>query len=327
MSRAVPLTTRRRIVRHLVAAVLLALTATVALASSYAEIHGQAQRMRTTLAPSVQDVASTRVTLLQSWQEAARGGDEGRGYRTELAVARRTLARVAGRQIGGADGAEDLRTINDNVLGAYEESLDDEYGRFANDPDFAELRGAVHLDARASLLGDGTGLIPRIDAFQDRQLRTVGDEVDGGPARFVGWAVAELALLGLGCVLVSAHCLLRRRCGRSWNVPLDAALLLTVVLAVLPLYWARDTADALHEARRELTVMDAQVRAAAGPVGLGQARKDVTEHAADVRAGIDATGSNAARGGWIALGAALTLVLPAGALGHRLWRDYEGGLR
>ncbi|MFI6641012.1 hypothetical protein [Streptomyces sp. NPDC050504] len=323
MRRAAPLSTRRRIIRHLVAAGVSSLVALSALVLSYAGIHQQAERMRTTLAPSVQGVASTRVSLYQSWNEARRGELDGVGYRSPLLVAEQTLADVRGRQIAGAQGRSGLESVN-GIRNTYKSALDDAHGRFADNPG---MRTVAMDDAEDSLFRRGEGVFPRLDEVQREQLETVDREVDGGPSRRAGWLLAELSLLFLAAVLLSAHLMLRRRCGRRHNVPLSAALLLTALLAAFPLYWDRETYDALDAARDRLHAMDAEVTKARTDIGLATARVTVVNTSRDVLTEIDSTGGRAALAGWIALAAALTVALPAGALGFRLWRDYEGGVR
>ncbi|MGH3313660.1 MAG: hypothetical protein ACRDP3_24265 [Streptomyces sp.] len=309
--------TQRLLLTHLFALLALTAVSTCALLVSYHVVHRTPGEMRDRMAPAIQEVAATRAALLRAQAAAAvTAGDEeltevvgaGEEYRTQLSAADQSLSRVAERQLAGEDGRSTLEAVN-GLLTVYADAVGQSTGKYAHDRLMREQKLA---EAQSILRRGETGVVPRLDGLQQKQVSALRARASFGAAQTTGWVVTELSLLVLALVLVSAWWTLRRRCGRMFNGWLLATLLLTVLLAVLPLWWTVNT-------QRQLDAGRAQLAAIQGDAN----REQITDAAESVRTAMDSTDPSTARAPWIAAGCGALVLLPLVGLGWRLYADYE----
>jgi hypothetical protein len=307
---------------------LAAVVAVSALLVSYREVVLSADGLRSQAAPAVQDVAATRLALLRAdweanWVKRNLNGVPGaeESYQSQLSAADQSLSRLAERT------SDDLGTVN-GLLDSYGTSITNGalyyHGtRPMQDQKFSE--------AGSLLIRTDVGLVPRLDKLQNRQMERAEGLATIGPLGYTGWVVAELALLVLALMLLSALWVLRDRCGRDYNPWLLGALVLTVALAVVPLLATTATQRHLEDAHDELTEIttiaeqtkrETYVRSTAPRKTLDDAQNDVSNMSQEVRKELSAREwQNSVYYGALG-GGILVVLLPALGIGGRLNADY-----
>ncbi|MFJ2741395.1 hypothetical protein ACIO3O_17220 [Streptomyces sp. NPDC087440] len=316
--------TRILLERHLALALVLAVVGAGALVFSYREADRAASELRDPSARAVLGVAGTRLALLVSLDKASETVDAGltgtvgqsEGHRVLLAAARKSLSELSLKQIDGAQGRATCDTV-EGLVASYAQSVTDGTVRQADGSLMQRQRMA---EARSLLERAGTGVKAHLDGLQRGQLEKIGDDTTLGPLQYAGWAVAELALIALLLTILSALRLLRRRCGRRYDVSLIAALLLTAALAVVPLGAAAVTQNRLADSRRAL---DAFVSRTHGDRETPAAAQEyVIEESPKLLTGLNDDG----RPPWVyytfLAGGFLICVLPAAGCVRRLNADY-----
>ncbi|WP_326657662.1 hypothetical protein [Streptomyces sp. NBC_00385] len=315
--------TRRLLERHLVVMVVTALVSMTALLVSYREVQNAAGEMRTGGAPAVQGAAATQLALLRAHQEAnnslENGIDEvvgaGARYENQLAAADQGLSRLSDVQIDGERGRGVLKTVK-GLLTSYSSSITPGAVKYVHDE---LMQREKFTEARTILDRPGTGVVPRLDVLQEHQMRRVDRVSSLGSLQQTGWAVAEIGLLVLALTCLSALWVLRTRCGRSQDPWLLAALLVTVALAVVPLWATAHTQERLDTARHRLVAIE---RRAHDHADLVASQTYVTDYSTALR------GRLAARSwqSWTYYGAlgggALIVLLPVIGIVRRLNADY-----
>ncbi|WP_405716813.1 MULTISPECIES: hypothetical protein [unclassified Streptomyces] len=315
--------TRRLLERHLAAMLVAALVSMSALLVSYREVQISAGEMRTRGAPAVQGVAATQLALLRAHKEAeasvrshiADVVGAGARYENQLAAADQGLSRLSDVQIDGDRGRGVLETVN-GLLTSYSSSITPGAVKYVRDKPMQQEK---FDEAETLLTREGTGVVPRLDVLQEHQMARVGTLTSMSPLRWSGWAVAELGLLAMVLITLSALWTLRTRCGHSLDLCLLGSLLAVVFLATGPLIATSITQDRLAEARDGLVQVERQARDRSDLAGSQQA---VTDTATEVRAGLAARGwQSGIYYGALAAGA-LVVLLPAVGIGRQLNADY-----
>ncbi|MEU5820987.1 hypothetical protein [Streptomyces sp. NPDC047803] len=317
--------TRRLLELHLAVIVLAALVSVTALLVSYREVQKSAGEMRTHAAPAVQGVAATQLALLRADQEARAsvksGIDEvvgpGARYEAQLSAANQGLSRLSDVQIDGERGRVVLRTVT-GVLTSYSGAITPGTVKYVDD----ELMQRQKLgEAHRQLVRPGTGVVPRLGVLQHHQMQRMTRISTLGPLQITGWAVAELGLAVVAVTTLSALWLLRRRCGRSLDPWLLPALLVTVALAVAPLWATAATQERLDSARHQLGRIEQTAREHHHPDGDQQY---VTRASTVLRDRLAAESWQSGTYYGALGGGALVLLLPVAGLGRRLNADYYG---
>ncbi|MER6119870.1 hypothetical protein [Streptomyces sp. NPDC001743] len=315
--------TRRLLERHLAVMVVAALVSMTAVLVSYREVQNAAGEMRTRGAPAVQGVAATQLALLRAHEEAENSVRQdidtvvgaGARYENQLAAAGQGLSRLSDVQIDGERGRGVLDTVN-GVLTSYSTSITPGAVKYVHDD---LMQQEKFTEARTLLDRPGTGVVPRLDVLQEHQMRRVERVSSLGTLQRTGWAVAELGLLVLALSCLSALWVLRTRCGRSHDPWLLAALLVTVALAVVPLWATVRTQERLDTARGLLVAIEQRAHDHAD---LVSSQTYVTDTSAALRGGLAARSWQS----WTYYGAlgggALIVLLPAAGVCRRLNADY-----
>ncbi|MFG3255799.1 hypothetical protein [Streptomyces sp. NPDC048172] len=319
--------TRTLLRRHLAALVVLSLLSGTALLVSYDVVHRSPERVRTSTALAAQQVAAARIALETAHRnaEAAVGKPSsrvtgvGEGFRTQISAADQNLSRAADKQLAGSYGRGELDTV-DGLLTVYADAVNQAAGMYGEKPEdmapgardeLSTMRELRMTEAGSLMHRRVTGMLPRLAKLQERQLEQVRRELEFSTAQRVGWALAEAFLILTGLVLLSATAVLRRRCGRLFNGWLLCGLVLTLVLAVVPVRWTSTTQDRLDTVSTRLTSLE-----------HAATQRNITRTAAEVRHAADtAHGRAGPLLGFGACGVAL-LVLPATGLLRRLRTDY-----
>ncbi|MFG2028390.1 hypothetical protein [Streptomyces sp. NPDC048825] len=320
--------TRRLLEFHLLAMALAAIVAVSALLVSYREVVLSADGLRSQAAPAVQGVAATRLALLRAdweanWVKRNLNGVPGaeESYQSQLSAADQSLSRLAERT------SDDLGTVN-GLLDSYDNSITLGALRYQDDKPIQEQKFS---EAGSLLIRSESGLVPRLDSLQDRQMNRVERLATMGALGYTGWAVAELALLVLALMLLSALWVLRDRCGRDYNPWLLSALVLTVALAVVPLLATTATQRHLDNARETLTEIRSVAEQAerstdtgdlAGRHRLEEDQNLVSRMSNDVREELKAREWQSSVYYGALGGGILVAVLPAAGIGRRLNADY-----
>ncbi|HEY9332572.1 MAG TPA: hypothetical protein VIS09_30725 [Streptomyces sp.] len=315
--------TRRLLERHLVVMVVTALVSMTALLVSYREVQNAAGEMRTRGAPAVQGAAATQLALLRAHQEAdgslRSGIDEvvgaGARYENQLAAADQGLSRLSDVQIDGERGRGVLKTVK-GLLTSYSSSITPGAVKYVHDD---LMQREKFAEARTILDRPGTGVVPRLDVLQEHQMRRVDRVSSLGTLQQTGWTVAELGLLALALTCLSALWVLRTRCGRSQDPWLLAALLVTVALAVVPLWATAHTQERLDTARHRLVAIE---RRAHDHTDLVASQNYVTDNSTTLRGRLAARSWQSWTYYGALGGAALIVVLPAAGICRRLNADY-----
>ncbi|MFI1420026.1 hypothetical protein ACH4VX_18975 [Streptomyces sp. NPDC020731] len=309
--------TRRLLEVHLVVLLLLTAVASTALFLSSRQVQHGSEALASREAPAVQGLAAARLAALRAQEEADNlvernligVAGSGEAYRSQLSAADQGLSRIADRT------DQDLGTVK-GLLATYSDSLALGTSLYRDQPLMPKQK---LQEARSLLTREKVGIAPRLQALQRTQLEHAEATATMGRWQHAGWWVAELALVAVALLLVSALFVLRDRCGRDWNPYLLAAFVLTVLLAVVPVMTAYSTQGELDGALGELrriTVTSWQ----GGPPAVVQ--QEVTEMSEHVR-------QQSADGAWTEsvyrgalVGSLLAVVLPALGLGLRLDHDY-----
>ncbi|MFI6896783.1 hypothetical protein ACIBM4_22025 [Streptomyces sp. NPDC050256] len=315
--------TRRLLERHLAVMVVTALVSMTALLVSYREVQNAAGEMRTRDAPAVQGAAATQLALLRAHQEAksslANGIDEvvgaGARYENQLAAADQGLSRLSFVQIDGERGRGVLTAVN-GLLTSYSSSITPGAVKYVHDDLMQKEKFA---EARTVLDRPGTGIVPRLDVLQEHQMRRVDRVSSLGTLQRTGWAVGELGLLIMALTCLSALGVLRTRCGRSHDPWLLAALLVTVALAVVPLWATVHTQERLDTARHRLVAIE---RRAHDHTNLADSQTYVIDNSAALRGPLAARSWQSWTYYGALGGAALIVLLPAASICRRLNADY-----
>lgn len=316
--------TRRLLERHLAVMVVTALVSIIALLASYWEVQNSAGEMRTRAAPAVQGVAATQLALLRAHQEAEssreNGIDEvvgaGARYENQLAAADQGLSRLSDVQIDGERGRGVLDTVN-GLLTSYSSSITPGAVKYVHDE---LMQRQKFVEAITLLDRPGTGVVPRLDVLQEHQMQRMDRVSSLGTLQRTGWIVAELGLLILALTCLSALWVLRTRCGRSTDPWLLAALLVTVALAVVPLWAAVHTQERLDTARHRLVAIE---RRAHDHADLADSQMYVTDNSTDLRGRLAARSWQSWTYYGALGGAALIVLLPAAGIRRRLNADYR----
>ena len=315
--------TRRLLERHLAVMVVTALVSMTAVLVSYREVQNASGEMRTRGAPAVQGVAATQLALLRAHQEAEKSVDDGidevvgagARYENQLAAADQGLSRLSDVQIDGERGRGVLVTLT-GVLTSYSTSITPGAVKYVHDD---LMQREKFAEARTLLDRPGTGVVPRLDVLQGHQMRRVDRVSSLGTLQRTGWAVAELGLLVLALSCLSALWVLRTRCGRSLDPWLLAALLVTVALAVVPLWATVHTQQRLDIARQLLVAIEQRAHE---HTNLIESQTYVIDNSATLRGGLAARSWQS----WTYYGAlgggALIVLLPAAGICRRLNADY-----
>ncbi|MFJ2588792.1 hypothetical protein [Streptomyces sp. NPDC087538] len=315
--------TRRLLEWHLAALLVTALVSMTALLVSYREVQISAGEMRTRGAPAVQGVAATQLALLRAHEEARTSVREriadvvgaGARYENQLAAADQGLSRLSDVQIDGDRGRGVLETVN-GLLTSYSSSITPGAVKYVRDEPMQQEK---FEEAETLLTRKGTGVVPRLDVLQGHQMARIDTLTSMSPLRWTGWAVAELGLLAMALITLSALWTLSTRCGHSRDLCLLVSLLAVVFLATVPLIATSNTQDRLGEARDGLVLIEQQAR---NHADLAESQQDVTKTATEVRAGLAAQGwQSGIYYGALAAGA-LVVLLPAVGIGRHLNADY-----
>ncbi|MDT0401685.1 MULTISPECIES: hypothetical protein [Streptomyces] len=311
------LRTRRLLELHLVMLLVLTAVAATALFLSGRQAQRSADALAAREAPAVQGLAASRLAALRADEEIARlvkkkligVAGSGEAYRSQLSAADQGLSRIADRT------DQDLGTIK-GLLATYSDSLARGTSLYRDDP---LMRTQRLRQAKSLLTREKVGVAPRLKELQGRQLRHAEATAAMGWWQHAGWWTAEIALSGAVLTLLSALFVLRDRCGRDWNPYLLAALVLTVLLAVVPLMTAYSTQgelDGVLEDLRQITEVSWQGGATEA------AQRNVTEMSEEVRRQLaGGTWTESVYRGAL-VGSLLAVVLPVLGLGLRLDRDY-----
>ncbi|MCG7205238.1 hypothetical protein [Streptomyces arenae] len=308
--------TRRLLEAHLLVLFVSAVLAATALSLSCRETQRSAEVLGSREAPAVQGLAATRLAALRSFQEAqylvdrdlvnVAGASE--AYRSQLSAADQGLSRIADRT------DQDLGTVN-GLLDTYGNSLGLGTSQYLDQPLMQEQKLG---EARSLLTRDKVGLVPRLNGLERTQLRHAETTAAIGGRQRAGWWLGELALAVLASTLLSALFVLRDRCGRDWNPYLLAALVLTALLAVVPLATVSAVEHGFDQALGNLTGITKE----SGKDGLARAQQNVTDRSERIRQELDgdAWAGRVYQGTFV--GGLLVVVLPALGLGLRLDGDY-----
>ncbi|MFI2375399.1 hypothetical protein ACH5AO_10060 [Streptomyces sp. NPDC018964] len=309
--------TRRLLELHLVVLLVLTAVASTALFLSGRQAQRSAEALASREAPAVQGLAASRLAALRADEEVDRlvelnligVAGSGEAYRSQLSAADQGLSRIADRT------DQDLGTVK-GLLATYSDSLALGTSLYHDQPFMRKLR---FQEAESLLTRDTVGVAPRLKVLQRDQLEHAEATAAMGHWQHAGWWAAELALAAAALTLLSALFVLRDRCGRDWNPYLLAALLLTVLLAVVPLMTAYSTQEELDGALGELRRIT-EVSWRSGPPA--EAQQHVTEMSEQVRQRLtDGTWTESVYRGAL-VGGLLSVVLPALGLGLRLDHDY-----
>ncbi|MEU0629738.1 hypothetical protein [Streptomyces sp. NPDC005989] len=315
--------TRRLLEWHLAALLVAALVSMTALLVSYREVQISAGEMRTRGAPAVQGVAATQLALLRAHEEARTSVHKhiadvvgaGARYENQLAAADQGLSRLSDVQIDGDRGRGVLETVN-GLLTSYSSSITPGAVKYVRDEPMQQEK---FEEAETLLTRKGTGVVPRLDVLQEHQMARVGTLTSMSPLRWTGWAVAELGLLAMALITLSALWTLRTRCGHSRDLCLLVSLLAVVFLATAPLIATSNTQDRLDAARDGLVLIEQQAR---NHADLAESQQQVTDTATGVRAGLAAQGWQSGIYYGALVAGALVVLLPAVGIGRHLNADY-----
>lgn len=318
--------TRRLLELHLAVMVLAALVSMTALLVSYREVQNAAGEMRTHAAPAVQGVAATQLALLRAHQEAQASVDSGidkvvgagARYESQLSAASQGLSRLSDVQIDGERGRGVLETVN-GVLTSYSGSITQGTVKYVDDDGMQRQK---MKDAERLLSRPGTGVVPRLDVLQEHQMHRTVRISSMGTLQRTGWAVAELGLLVLALTTLSALWVLRRRCGRSLDPWLLPALLVTLALAVVPLWVTVVTQERLDHARGELAGIEQRAHRHDSPLELARSQMDVTVTSTGLRGRLAARSRQSWTYYGVLGGGALIVLLPVAGISRRLNADY-----
>ncbi|WP_107501608.1 hypothetical protein [Streptomyces viridosporus] len=320
-----PWRTRRLLEVHLLVLFLLTAVASTALFLSCRQAQHGAEALASREAPAVQGLAATRLAALRANQEAHAlvemdligVAGSGETYRSQLSAADQGLSRIADRT------DQDLGTVK-GLLATYSDSLSLGTSRYRDQPLMQEQK---LVEADSLLTREGVGLVPRLKALQQVQMKHAEATVAMGRWQRGGWWLAELSLVLVALTLLSALFVLRDRCGRDWNPYLLAAFVLTVLLAVVPLMATSSTQDDLNGVigdlwritERSWQITETSWRSGPEPA---EAQQFVTGVSEDVRQKMadGAWTDRVYRGAFV--GSLLAIVLPALGLGLRLDNDY-----
>lgn len=317
--------TRRLLERYLVVMVATALVSMTALLVSYREVQNSSGEMRTRGAPAVQGVAATQLALLRAHQEARNSVGRhidtvvGAGARSEnqLSAASQGLSRLYDVQLDRSRGRGVLQTVM-GVRTSYSSSLTSGAVKYVGVGDELMQQEKL-LEAGRLLNRPGTGVVPRLDVLQEHQMRHVDRISSLGTLQQTGWAVAELGLLILALTCVGALWVLRSRCGRSHDPWLLTTLLVTVVLAVVPLWATVHTQERLDTARHRLVAIEQRSHDHAD---LAASQTFVTDNSTELRGRLAARSWQSWTYYGALGGAALIVLLPAAGIVRRLNADY-----
>lgn len=309
--RALP--TKRVLLAHVSAMLVLLVIGSSALLFSYDQVHGTAGQMRTDMALAVQEVAAGQKALLTAQEAARKTAREGltdkvgagEEYRIQLSAADQSLSRVAERQLPGDTGRSRLAQVN-GLLTVYADTVGQATGKYATND---LMRMQKFTEAESILNRETTGIVPRLKTIQHEQVKQMRERVSFGFVQTAGWVVAEVSLLMLVIAMVSAWRSLWLRTGRRVNGWLLLAIPMTVALAVVPAYITHRTQTGLDRAGDSLAAMQNAA------IDL-----DIAEQAEKTRKALEAVGPDH---WWILAGCvviALLLLVGLGLL--RLYVDY-----
>lgn len=236
-------------------------------------------------------------------------------YENQLAAADQGLSRLSDVQIDGDRGRGVLETVN-GLLTSYSSSITPGAVKYVSDDLMQEEKFA---EAERLLTRERTGVVPRLDVLQGHQMARIDTLSSMSALQWSGWAVAELGLLAMVLITLSALWVLRTRCGHSLDLCLLVSLLAVVFLATGPLIATSVTQDRLGTARDGLVRIEQQ---ADDHSDLARSQQTVTETATRVRAGLAAQGWQSGMYYGALTAGALIVLLPAVGIGRHLNADY-----
>ncbi|MEU6594239.1 hypothetical protein ABZ923_34390 [Streptomyces sp. NPDC046881] len=218
---------------------LLTLSAllTLSLFVSYQGVHGDANPLRTSSAPSVLSLDTALYALGQARKDAGAPAPTS-DFQKQISVAAQSLsAAAADDDLGGPAGRQALQTIA-GLITVYAVKVQQSQLQ----PDGSVLREAYLSYATSILTEKGSGIQDRLEALQRQQRAAVHRQTSFGPLLWLAWSVTLLLTLALGAALLETQLFLRHRFRRRYNRQLLAALvLLTALFAVAVLFtvWTR----------------------------------------------------------------------------------------
>ncbi|GAB2584686.1 hypothetical protein GCM10027168_16830 [Streptomyces capparidis] len=336
--------------RRLYLLVLLTLLTAALLSLAHDDTHRRPAMVREATGPAVREIAVARNALLGA-HRAARDGisspavdvvGAGEEYRTQIAVATRSLSRTADRQVAGSSGERALATVN-ALLTSYDYAVDTavrhatpepgregeaECGQGERRRPRCALAEAWFGSAEATLKRDGTGILSRLGDLQDDQLDELRRQTAFTDLRWAMWCVAGTALL----LLTAALALTQWQLGRRFPQRLNPWLLLAsalVLASAAPLTMTWQTQQDLEDARTRLEALvdrqpDVHVELSAPPDAATDGKvkawqADTERSARVVRGEMDAASGR--RWLWLVAilpgGAVAALAVPAGLHRHR----------
>ncbi|WP_243769359.1 hypothetical protein [Streptomyces cyanogenus] len=223
-------------VRHRLLLNLSALL-TLSLFVSYQGVHGDANPLRTSSAPSVLSLDTALYALGQAREDAGAPAPTS-DFQKQISVAVQSLsAAAADDDLGGPAGRQALQTIA-GLITVYAVKVQQSQLQ----PDGSVLREAYLSYATSILTEKGSGIQDRLKALQRQQRAAVHRQTSFGPLLWLAWSVTLLLTLALAAALLETQRFLRHRFRRRYNRQLLAALaLLTAgfVVAVLFTVWTR----------------------------------------------------------------------------------------
>lgn len=232
---------------------LLTLSAllTLSLFVSYQGVHGDANPLRTSTAPSVLSL-DTALYALGEARRDARAPAPTSDFQKQISVAAQSLsAAAADDDLGGPAGRQTLQTIT-GLITVYAVKVQQSQLQ----PDDSVLREAYLAYATDILTQKGSGIEDRLKALQRQQRATVHRQTSFGPLLWLAWSVCLLLVLALGAALLETQLYLRHRFRRRYNRQLLAALALSaagfVVAALFTVWTQQGMTDTRHLLDRTL---------------------------------------------------------------------------
>ncbi|MEU1013114.1 hypothetical protein [Streptomyces sp. NPDC005890] len=208
-------------VRHRLLLTLSALL-TLSLFVSYQGVHGDANPLRTSSAPSVLSLDTALYALGQARQDAGAPAPTS-DFQKQISVAVQSLsAAAADDDLGGPAGRQALQTIA-GLITVYAVKVQ----QSQQQPDGSVLREAYLSYATSILTEKGSGIQDRLKALQRQQRAAVHRQTSFGPLLWLAWSVTLLLTLALGAALLETQLFLRHRFRRRYNRQLLAALVLS----------------------------------------------------------------------------------------------------
>ncbi|MFH9399767.1 hypothetical protein ACH4JS_08245 [Streptomyces sp. NPDC017638] len=284
---------------------LLALSAllTLSLFVSYQGVHGDANPLRTSTAPTVLSLDTALYALGEAQRDAARPVPTS-DFQKQISVAVQSLAAAAADDdLAGPAGRQALQTVA-GLITVYAVKVQQSQLKAEDDV----LRKAYLSYATGVLTEKGSGIRDRLKDLQRRQRATVHRQTSFGPLLWLAWGATLLLALVLTAALLETQRFLRHRFRRRYNRQLLAAGLLTLAGLAVTVLFTVWTHAGMSDTR---TLLD---RPLSGP-HIPEAGR----HTASYLAG---TGFRAAASVWILIGGVLLMALAETGLRRHI-NDYR----